>query len=336
MKAMVLRQRAPIETSPLRAVEIEPPRPHPGEVRVKVRCCALCRTDLHVVEGDLTGGKLPVIPGHQVVGVVDQLGDGCKQLKPGDRVGIAWLRHTCGTCRFCATGRENLCPCSKYTGYDADGGYAEYATVPEDYAYPLPDGIGDIDASPLLCGGIIGYRAVKRANVQCGGTVALFGFGSSAHLVLQLLRGWGCAVYVVTRGQTHQQLARELGAAWAGHDAAAMPAKVQSAIVFAPSGKVVLPALDCLDSGGTVSLAGIHMSPIPELDYDKSLYRERDIHPVTSNTRDDGRKWLADAVKLAIKPRVATYPLADANGALNDLKSGRVDGTGVLVVHKGE
>lgn len=332
MRAMILNGNGPIESLPLRLSEVPDPIPAPGEVRVKVRCCAICRTDLHVIEGDLPVEKMPVIPGHQVVGVVDRLGPGCNQLHVGDRVGIAWLRHTDGTCRFCAVGRENLCPASRYTGYHADGGYAEYAVVPETFAYRIPEQFDDVSAAPLLCAGIIGYRSLKRTGIRPGQRLALFGFGSSAHVVLQIALARGCEVYVVSRGENHQQLARDLGAKWAGGRAGGMPVKADAAILFAPVGSLVTPALNCLDGGGTLALAGIHMSPIPQIDYDASLFQERDIHPVTANTREDGRELLAEAAGAGVKPHVVQYNLADANRALQDMKADRIDGTGVLMV----
>jgi len=332
MRAMVLEQSGPIESSPLMLRDVPDPTPGEGEVRVRVSCCAICRTDLHVIEGDLPPAKRPVIPGHQVVGVIDGLGPRCSQHRIGDRVGVAWLRHTCGQCRFCTTGRENLCPFSQYTGYHADGGFAEFACAPEDFVYAIPEQFDDAHASPLLCAGIIGYRALLRSNVRDGEKLAIFGFGSSAHVITQIARRRGCEIYVISRGKSHQQLARELGATWVGDDAAKMPAKPQAAIVFAPAGEVVLPALACLDRGGAVALAGIHMSPIPPIDYDTHLFQERDIHPVTANTRDDGRNLLREAAAAGVKPRVRTYRLEQANEALADLKQGRIDGTGVLLV----
>ncbi|MDB5330067.1 MAG: Alcohol dehydrogenase GroES domain protein [Phycisphaerales bacterium] len=332
MRAMQLQHIAPIESSPLRAVELPDPIPGPGELRVRVKCCAICRTDLHVIEGDLPAAKMPVIPGHQVVGVVDALGPGCSHFKPGDRAGIAWLRHTDGICKYCKTGRENLCPNSLYTGYHADGGYAQFAVVPEDFAYAIPDVFSDVEAAPLLCAGIIGYRAMLRSEIRPGGNLALYGFGSSAHVVLQLARHRGCEVYVVTRGENHRQFARELGAKWAGDDAAGMPVKADAAILFAPAGTLVPPALAALDRGGVLALAGIHMSPIPPLDYDTYLFQERDIHPVTANTRGDGRELLAEAAQVPVRPHVVTYPLSEANHALQDMKADRIDGTGVLMV----
>jgi alcohol dehydrogenase, propanol-preferring len=333
MKAMLLSTTAPIETSPLVCSNVPEPLPGPGEVRLKVSCCAICRTDLHIIEGDLPAMKRPVIPGHQIVGVVDRVGTNCKRLKLDMRIGVAWLRYTCGVCRFCTSGRENLCEFSRYTGYHADGGYAQYAVVPEDFAYEVPAGYDDVHVSPLLCAGIIGYRAMKRCNLPASGAkLGIFGFGSSAHIILQIAKHRGHEVYVVTRGENHQQLAREMGATWCGADAEQMPVKVDAAIVFAPSGKVVLPAMAAIDSGGTVAIAGIHMSPIPELDYDRYLFRERDIRSVTANTRDDGKELLAEAAAAGVRPHTVVYPLKDANRALRDLKEGKIEGTGVLTI----
>lgn len=332
MKAMLLHSIAPIESSPLRFADVADPRPAAKEARIKVRCCALCRTDLHVIEGDLPAAALPVIPGHQILGEVDALGPGCTRLKIGQRVGIAWLRSTCGRCDECARGRENLCAASRYTGYHADGGYAERAVVPEDFAYEIPDAFDDLSAAPLLCAGIIGYRSLTRCRLPDGGRLALFGFGSSAHVVMQLALHRACEVFVVTRGAGHRELARQMGAAWVGERASDMPVKVDSAIIFAPEGRLVPPALECLKKGGTLALAGIHMSPVPQLDYRRHLFYERDLRSVTSNTRDDGRSLLAEAARAGVHPRTTTYPLADANRALQDLKNDRINGTGVLVV----
>ncbi|MFW6158608.1 MAG: zinc-dependent alcohol dehydrogenase family protein [Planctomycetota bacterium] len=332
MKAMVLDDIAEITTNPLELRDVPDPEPGPREVRVRVRCCAICRTDLHVIEGDLPEATLPIIPGHQVVGTVDRLGEGCSRWEPGERVGIAWLRHTCGECRFCRRGRENLCEQQRFTGYHENGGYAELATVPEDFAYRIPDAFGDAEATPLLCAGIIGYAALRRSELPDGGTLAIYGFGSSAHIVIQLAQHRGCDVYVVTRGEGHRRLAREMGAAWVGDDADDMPVKVDSAIIFAPAGELVPPALAHLEKGGTLSLAGIYMTPIPELDYETYVFYERDIHSTTANTREDGRNLLREAAEIPIRPHVTTYRLDEANRALNDLKADRINGTGVLVV----
>jgi alcohol dehydrogenase, propanol-preferring len=332
MKAMQLSAAAPIGRSPLSLVDVPQPQPQACQVRMKVSCCAVCRTDLHIVEGDLPLVYSPIIPGHQVVGVIDQVGPACKRLQVGQRVGIAWLRHVCGKCRFCLAGRENLCPYSQYTGYHADGGYAEYALVPEDFAYELPDAFDDQSTSPLLCAGIIGFRSLKRCNLPRGGKLAIFGFGSSAHIVMQIAHHRGHEIYVVSRSANHQSLARQLGASWCGDDASDMPSRVDGAIVFAPAGTVVPPALQCLEPGGVVALAGIHMSPIPSLDYQKYLYGERDIHPVEANTRDDARELLAEAAAVGVRPRTKPYALKDANQALAEMKAGQIDGTGVLMI----
>jgi alcohol dehydrogenase, propanol-preferring len=332
MKAMVLNDISPIDSSPLRLQDV--PDPHAGhsEVRVKVQCCAICRTDLHVIEGELPRAKLPIIPGHQIVGVVDEVGKGSKRLKIGQRVGVAWLRHTCGRCTFCVAGQENLCESSRYTGYHADGGYAEYAVVPEDFAYEIPHVFDDVSAAPLLCAGIIGYRALKRCNLPRGGTLALYGFGSSAHVVLQIARHRGCGVYVATRGENHRQLARSMGADWVGEDPAEMPVKADSAIIFAPAGWLVPKALQALRKGGTLALAGIYMTDIPAMSYEQCVFYERDIHSVTANTREDGRGLLAEAAEIPIRPHTTTYPLSEANRALQDLKDDRISGTGALSV----
>ena len=330
MKAMVLDDIAPIETSPLKLCDLPDPQPGPGEVRLEVRCCAICRTDLHVIEGELPRRKLPIVPGHQVVGVVDALGEGCERLVIGQRVGVAWLRHTCGQCRFCRAGRENLCEHQRFTGYHADGGYAEYAVAPEGFVYELPDAFDDVEAAPLLCAGIVGYRALKRAALPRGGRLAIYGFGSSAHVIAQIALHRGCELYVVTRGESHRELARQMGAAWVGERAADMPVRTDSAIIFAPAGELVPQALERLEKGGTLSLAGIYMTPIPEMDYTQCVFYERDIHSVTANTREDGRELLAAAAEIPIRPHTTTYPLAEANRALQDLRADRLNGTGVL------
>ncbi len=332
MQAMVLSANAPIESSPLKLEQSHDPQPGPHEVRIRVRCCAICRTDLHVIEGDLPPQRQPLIPGHQVVGVVDQLGPECRRLKIGQRVGIAWLRKTCGVCKFCTAGRENLCESSQFTGYHADGGYAEFAVVHEDFAYELPDVFDDVRATPLLCAGLIGYRALKRSELPRGGTLALYGFGSSAHVVIQIAQHRGSEVYVVTRGEKHRELARRMGAAWVGASAQDMPVKADAAIIFAPAGELVPPALESLEKGGTLALAGIYMTPLPQMDYERYVFYERNIHSVTANTRDDGRELLAEAALVPIRPHITEYPLQDANRALQDLKADKIDGTGVLIV----
>jgi propanol-preferring alcohol dehydrogenase len=332
MLAMQLNRTCPIDEAPLELVDLPTPQPGPRELLVQIEACAICRTDLHVIEGDLPSHKLPVIPGHQVVGRVDVRGEQCQRFRVGDRVGIAWLRHTCGQCRYCLAGRENLCEASRYTGYDADGGFAQYTLVHEDFAYPIPEIFESLEATPLLCAGIIGYRALQRSALPQGGAIALYGFGSSAHIVLQLSKHRGARVLVVTRGAAHRELARQLGADWVGERAEDMPQPVDSAILFAPVGELVPPALTALDKGGTLALAGIYLTDIPSLNYEQTLFYERNLRSVTSNTRNDGQRLLAEAAAIPIRPRVTRYDLADANRALADLKHDRIAGTGVLVM----
>ena len=332
MKAMVLEDTASIDSEPLRLLDLPAPEPAENEVRLRVRCCAICRTDLHVIEGDLERGKRPIVPGHQVVGTVDALGADAHRWKVGQRLGIAWLRHTCQVCEFCRAGKENLCEASRYTGYHDDGGYAEYAIVPEAYAHEIPAAYDDVTAAPLLCAGIIGYRALKRCQVRSGGRLALYGFGSSAHIVMQIAKHRGCEVYIVTRGESHRELARRMGATWVGSVNDSLPASVDSAIVFAPAGTLVPPALEALRKGGTLALAGIYMTQIPPLDYRRHLFFERNLHSVTANTREDGRDLLAEAAEAGVQPQTSVYPLEAANQALQDLSNDRIDGTGELVV----
>jgi propanol-preferring alcohol dehydrogenase len=324
--------QAPIGSRPLALVEAREPVPGPGEVLVRVRTCAICRTDLHVIEGDLPPRRLPLIPGHQAVGQVERLGPGSTRFRPRDRVGIAWLRGTCGVCGFCRTGRENLCAASTYTGYHADGGYAELTVVPEAYAYPIPPAFGDLDAAPLLCAGIIGYRALMRSQAPPGGRVGLFGFGSSAHVVLQLARHRGCEVFVATRGERHRALARRLGATWVGATDDRLPAPLEAAIVFAPAGEIVPIALRAVRPGGTVALAGIHMTPVPAMPYAECLFHEKTLTSVEANTRADGEALLREAAAVPIRPEVTSFPLEAANEALARLKDDGLDGTGVLTV----
>lgn len=332
MRAMVLFENSDIHSSPLKMTEYPDPVPAAEEVRLRVRCCGICRTDLHVIEGELPPAKTPVIPGHQIVGVVEALGAGCNRLKIGQRIGVAWLRQTCGGCEFCGLGRENLCEAARFTGYHADGGYAGLAVVPEKFAYELPDSFDDEVAAPLLCAGIIGYRALQRSDLPRNGRLGIYGFGSSAHIVLQIAQYRGCEVFVVTRGEKHRQLAREMGAAWVGANAVDMPVKVDSAIIFAPAGELVPPALESLKKGGTLALAGIYMTPIPSLDYDKAVCYERNIRSVTANTREDGRNLFAEAAAAKVQPHVTCYSLAEANVALQNLKDDRINGSGVLIV----
>jgi propanol-preferring alcohol dehydrogenase len=330
VKAAVVDAQAPVATSPLHLRDLPDPEPGLGEVRVRVLACGVCRTDLHVIEGDLPPHKLPVVPGHQVVGIVDRLGPGTARFKLGDRIGVAWLRHTDGTCTYCRSGRENLCEAQRFTGYDADGGYAGYAVVPEAFAYAIPDGFGDAEATPLLCAGIIGYRALQRSETPHGGKLGIWGFGSSAHITIQVALARGCEVFVATRGEKHQALARELGAAWVGGAADSMPVKVDGGILFAPAGELVPVALRSIDKGGTLAVAGIWLSDIPPISYERELFYERNLRSVTANTRKDGEAMLAEAAAVRLRPRVTEFPLAEANRVLQLAREDRLSGTAVL------
>lgn len=332
MKALVVRERRPIEEKPLEWVDLPVPEPGPGEVLVQVRACGVCRTDLHVVEGDLPPVRQAVVPGHQVVGTVAALGAKTSRFKLGDRVGIAWLRSTCGRCSYCSRGQENLCPEARFTGYHVDGGYAEYAVVPEQFAYPIPATLGDAEATPLLCAGIIGYRALRRAETRPGANLGLYGFGSSAHIAIQVARHWGCKVYVMTRERKHRELALQLGAAWVGEATQRPPVPLQSAIVFAPVGDIVPYALEALDRGGTVAIAGIYLTDVPPLHYERHLFYEKNLRSVTANTRADGEEMLALAAQIPIRPRTTVFSLAEANEVLRRLKHDGLEGTGVLLV----
>ena len=329
MNACVLDKPAPIETNPLAWRDVPVPQPAEGEVLVRVRCCAVCRTDLHVIEGELPQRKSPLIPGHQVVGIVEKPGPGAARFAPGVRVGIAWLHHTDGTCEYCRAGAENLCDHPDFTGYTADGGYAEYAVAPEDFVYPIPDAFADEQAAPLLCAGIIGFRSLRLSGIKPGGRLGLYGFGAAAHIAIQVARHWGVEVYAATRNARHQQLAMELGATRAGGTVAMPPQKLDAAIIFAPAGEIVPPALAALRKGGTLILGGIHMSPIPALDYDL-LYQERGIRSVANNTRQDGLDFLRLAAQIPIRTQVQLFDLRDANQALNSLKHDGVNGAAVL------
>ena len=312
------------------------PKPASGEVLVRVKYCGVCRTDLHVVEGELTPRKSPVIPGHQVVGTVERLGEklGEKSGAPmalGARVGVAWLHHTDGTCQFCRAGAENLCDDPAFTGYTVDGGYAEYVVAPQDFVYAIPEQFPDAQAAPLLCAGIIGFRSLRLSGIQPGGKLGFYGFGAAAHVAIQVARYWDVDVYAATRDTRHQKLALELGAKWAGGTLASPPEKLDAAIVFAPAGEIVPVALAALRKGGTLILGGIHMSPIPSFDYDL-LYQERVIRSVANNTREDGRDFLRVAAEIPIRTRVQIFPLREANRALNALKNDAIPGSAVLQI----
>ncbi len=321
-----------MEEEPLVMAEVDDPVPGPRQVRIRVSACGICHTDLHVVEGELTPKKLPVIPGHQVVGTVDKLGKQVTRFSKGDRVGVAWLNWTCGECEFCRKGLENLCEKARFTGYDVDGGYAEYAAVHEDFAYRIPEGLPDVEAAPLLCAGIIGFRALRLSNVQKGERLGLYGFGASAHIVIQIARHWGCQVFVFTRGDEHRNMARKLGADWTGGAEDTPPAKLHSAIIFAPAGRLVLNALRVLEKGGTLALAGIYMTPIPQMDYREHLYYEKTVRSVANSTRKDAEDLFRLAGEIPIRTEVQTFALEEANRALLLLKQGKIQGAGVLRV----
>jgi len=332
MKAMILREARPIEENPLQIVDIEEAAPGPGEIRVGISACGLCHTDLHTVEGELRPAKLPLIPGHQVVGRVERVGAEASRFRVGDRVGVAWLHSTCGNCAFCLHGKENLCEQARFTGYHVDGGYAQYINVPQDFAYPIPQGFPDLEAAPLLCAGIIGFRALRLAEVERGGRLGLFGFGASAHIAIQVAVHWGCQVFVFSRSEEHRNLARKLGAVWTGRAEEDAPHKLDSAIIFAPAGKLVLDGLRVLRRGGTLALAGIYMTPIPQMDYARDLYYERTVRSVANNTRQDGEDFLRLAAEIPIHTEVQTFALEEANHALRLLKEGKIQGGGVLAI----
>jgi len=327
---MAVHRPAAIERNPLTPIETNTPEPGPGEILVRIRTCGVCRTDLHVAEGDLPPRRPRIIPGHEIVGVVERRGLGATRFEPGARVGIAWLRYTCGTCVYCRRGRENLCPNARFTGYDHDGGYAEAAVVHEDFAYRLPEGLGDEEIAPLLCAGIIGFRALKRAEVKPDSTIGLYGFGGSAHIVIQVARYWGCRIFVMTRGGRHRELAESMGADWVGTTEARPPAPLDSAILFAPAGEIVPPALEALDYGGILAIAGIHLSAIPTLEYERHLFHEKELRSVTANTREDGEEFLALAAKIPVRTHTAAFDLGQANQALQMLKHDELKGAAVL------
>jgi len=332
MEAWAVVRPGPIDSGPLSRVRREVPEPGPGEVRIRVSACGVCRTDLHLAEGDLDPRRPGVVPGHEVVGRVDRRGPGCELLAVGDRIGIPWLARTCGTCRFCLGGRENLCLDPRFTGWDIDGGYAEYAVVDERFAYGLPEGLDDVAAAPLLCAGIIGYRALRRAELPPGGVLGIYGFGGSAHLTAQIALAEGSTVHVMTRSPDARALALELGAASAQGADEPPPEPLDSAILFAPVGTLVPPAMEALDRGGTLAIAGIHLSDVPVLDYQRYLFEERSLRSVTANTRADGVAFLALAGSIGIQVSAVPYPFEEADRALSDLAHDRVDGAAVLVV----
>jgi propanol-preferring alcohol dehydrogenase len=328
---MVLPVSAPIEQSPLSPTELPMPDPGPGQIRIRVQVCGVCHTDLHTVEGELRLPKIPLVPGHQIVGTVDALGEGVARFRVGDRVGVPWLHQSCGQCEYCRRGDENLCESAQFTGLHVDGGYAEYTLAPADFAYPIPAVFSDAEASPLLCAGIIGYRALRLSEIQPGQRLGLYGFGASAHIAIQIARHWDCQVYVFTRSQNHRQLARALGAVWVG-DARDDPGpRLHSSITFAPAGWIVPEALRVLDKGGTLAINAIHMSPIPEMPYDL-IYYERTVRSVANSTCQDAEELLKIAAEIPIKTEVQTFPLEEANQALQALKASQIDGAAALEI----
>ncbi|HYX67569.1 MAG TPA: zinc-dependent alcohol dehydrogenase family protein [Terriglobales bacterium] len=334
MRAMLLESAKPAEKSPLVPRDLPAPEPGAGEVRVRVSCCGLCHTDLHTVEGDLPLPKLPLVPGHQVVGVVEAVGAGARRFREGDRVGIPWLHWTCGQCDYCRRGQENLCDRARFTGYHVDGGYAESAVVGEEFACSVPSAFDDAHAAPLLCAGIVGYRSLRLSGARPGQRLGLYGFGASAHIVLQCARHVGCEVWVFTRSREHQELATKLGAAWvgaAGEEGSGKAGQLDSAIIFAPAGGLVPQALAALRKGGTLALAGITMSPIPQLDY-ASLYQERVVRSVANATREDARQFLELAAAVPVRTEVQMFDLEQANAALAAMKASKVAAAGVLRV----
>ncbi len=331
MKAMRLSKARPIEEGPLELVDLPEPIAGPGEVRLQVEACGVCRTDLHIIEGDLSLPKLPLVPGHQIVGIVDQVGNGVTRFHQGDRLGIPWLFSTCGQCAFCRRDQENLCDAARFTGYHVDGGYAEFAVAPEAFAHPLPAGFLPAQTAPLLCAGVIGFRALRLSKVRPGERLGLYGFGGSAHIVIQVAIHWGCEVYVFTRSEEHRALARQLGARWTGSAENEPPARLDSAVIFAPVGRLVLEALRVLEKGGTIAIAGITMSPITELDY-SLLYQERTVRSVANSTRQDVLDLLKLAADIPIHTEVELFPLEEANRALQLLNQSRLRGAGVLTI----
>jgi propanol-preferring alcohol dehydrogenase len=334
MRAMLLDNPAPIETHPLRSAEVPSPEPAADEVFIDVHACGVCRTDLHVTEGDLEVRRSPIIPGHQVVGTIAGLGADARDRRIGERVGVAWLHRTCGWCAFCTSGRENLCDAAEFTGWTVHGGFAGHVVAPAKFTYPLPDGFSDLQAAPLLCAGIIGYRCLRKTGIEdwAGARLGLYGFGAAGHVAIQIARARGAEVYVCTRDrQKHRALAEELGAVWTGGTVDRPPVPLDAGIVFAPAGEIVPAALSHLDKGGTLVLGGIHMSPIPEIPYEL-LYGERAVCSVANNTREDGHAFLEEAAAVPVRTHVETFALEDANEALERLKRDGIRGAAVLTV----
>ena len=330
MRAAILKSPASILERPLEIGQLPQPEAQSGHVLIRVRACGVCRTDLHIVEGELPPQRQPLIPGHQIVGEV--AGGSTSELPAGVRVGVSWLGGTDGKCRYCRRGDENLCDSPTFTGYTVNGGYAEFAVARSDFVFPLPAALDDLHAAPLLCAGIIGFRSLRVAGVEPGESVGLFGFGASAHLAIAVLHAWKCKVYVSTRGASHRQLADALGAVWVGSEEERPPVELDRAITFAPAGDVVISALSSLRKGGVVAINAIHLDRIPEFDYDRLLWGERQIRSVTNMTRADARDFLHIAAEMGLRPKVTAFPLDHANEALRALKSDLIDGAAVITL----
>ncbi len=330
MKAAVLTKPAPIADRPLRVEEVAQPQLAPGQVLLRVRACGVCRTDLHITEGELPVRRSPLIPGHQIVG--DVVGGATAELPLGARVGVSWVGGTDGTCWYCRNDKENLCDAPTFTGYTVNGGYAEYAAARADFVFPLPAALDDLRAAPLLCAGIIGFRSLRVAGVQPGERVGLFGFGASASLAIEVLHAWKCEVYVSTRGESHRKLAESLGAKWVGTEADRPPCELDRAVTFAPSGDVVVAALSSLRKGGVVAINAIHLDRMPEFDYDSLLWEERQIRSVANMTRADARDFLHLAAEIGMRPKVTSFRLDEANEELLAVKRDAIDGAAVLVI----
>jgi alcohol dehydrogenase, propanol-preferring len=329
MKAWTLSRPAPVEQNPLMLTELPVPEPGEGQVLVKTTACGICRTDLHVVEGELAPKQANIVPGHQIVGVIERSGKNARRYREGTRVGIPWLHKTCGICAYCRSGRENLCDNPTFTGYSVNGGFAEFALAEEDFVYPIPDGFSDLQAAPLLCAGIIGFRCLRVSGIQRDAKLGIYGFGAAGHVCLQVARHWGAKIFVCTREEKHRRLAAELGAAWTGGAMDQPPEKLDAAIIFAPAGELVPPALAALNKGGTVVLGGIHMSPVPSFPY-PLIYHERGLRSVANNTRQDGRDFLRLAAEIPVKTEIQLFPLSQVNQALNALKHDGIRGAGVI------
>lgn len=332
MKAMQLKSFAPIEQNPLKLVNHLTPVPGSEDILLRIKVCGVCHTDLHTVEGDLPQVPLPIVPGHQVVGIVEKKGKNASRFNVGDRVGAAWLNSADETCRFCRGGNENLCEDARFTGYHVNGGYAEYMAISEKFAYRIPEIFTDAEASPLLCAGIIGYRALKQCRIKPGQRLGLYGFGASAHVAIQVALHWGCEVYVFSRSQKHRNLAKKLGAVWTGTSQDNLQAKMDGSVNFTPAGPTVLDGLKSLEKGGTLALAGIYMTPIPEMDYREYIYYERTLCSVANATRQDGEELLKIAAEIPIQTTTRSFKLEDANNALKLLKESKIDGAAVLQI----